>query len=80
MSFIGNIFGCWLYDHGVGREFLRNFAFANDCDYNDWITLVSPENYISDAFRWETTPQGYDFWLRLYAKWNDYYSSVILGG
>lgn len=39
-------------------------------------TLNDPDKFISDAFTWRSTPQGYKFWERLSINWRKYLSEL----
>lgn len=34
-----------------------------------YLLLKHPECLMCDAFLWETTPQGYTYWLNLFNEW-----------
>lgn len=36
----------------------------------DFLYRTDPANYISGAFVFADTPEGYDFWLDLFNRWN----------
>lgn len=53
------------------KEFLGDANFKKwEINKNIIIRIGSPREYfITDAFGWEGSPEGLDFWNKLNAKW-----------
>ena len=41
------------------------------------VNIYSPETYISDAFSWALTKQGYVFWKNLAGQWANEYLIIL---
>ena len=73
----------FLKEKGLYAAYKRNFniehisTWSTDLynkiknDGEDFFDVVSPEEYISGAFKWSHTPEGNIFWCDLHLTWND---------
>lgn len=43
--------------------------FEKSANWSNLITASSPELWISAAFRWRDTPEGYTFWNKVNEEW-----------
>lgn len=70
----------FLKEEGVYVAFKRNFSldylrewFDNDykqiVNGKSYYEAVGGANYISEAFYWKDTPEGFDYWSELNKKW-----------
>ena len=78
-----NEFIRFLKEKGLYAAYKRNFniehlsTWSTDLynkvknDGEDFFDVVSPEEYISGAFKWSNTPEGSIFWCDLHLIWND---------
>lgn len=71
---------------GIDREFIsflkRNNCYCEykeNCINNGYyskfkeLTFIEPrKNYISMAFHWNGTQQGFDYWCDIHCKWKEY--------
>lgn len=69
----------------IDREFI-SFLKRNNCfdeykenfinlssyrKFREFLYVEPRKRYISMAFLWRDTPQGYDYWGDIFEKWND---------
>ena len=70
----------FLKEEGVYVAFKRNFSidyvrkwFINEYEQivsgKSYYEAVEKTNYISKAFYWRGTPEGYEFWLDISKRW-----------
>ena len=74
----------------IDKEFI-SFLKRNDCYYEykenfinngyypkfrEFMHFAPRKKYISYAFFWKNTPQGYEYWNVIYRKWIDYLDSI----
>ena len=68
----------FLKERGAYDKFITNLTNHEDiealCDYE--IRWVTPEESINDAFTWDTTIEGADYWHRLYIEFRDNYDNL----
>lgn len=58
-------------------EYKENFI--NDSYYpkfREFIHFEPRKKYISYAFFWKNTPQGYEYWYDIHYKWIEYLDSI----
>lgn len=77
---IKRIFFNWLKTQGAYDAYKRarhdvNHIFSSDHPYSR-LTLDDSYRFISDAFTWRSTLQGYSFWEKLNVKWRRYLSEL----
>lgn len=71
------IFLLWLKNKDVYDRYKENFI--NDSYYPKFRELIHFEprkKYISYAFFWKNTPQGYKYWHDIHYKWIEYLDSI----
>ena len=73
------IFITFLKENHAFEQYMYNFKFVgkrynhvNKC-FNKLINLQSAESYIDNAFTWDDTKEGFEFWYRLHLLWVEYY-------
>jgi hypothetical protein len=71
----------FLKEHGVYAAYRRNFGLKYikvwhhelyikiAVDGENFFDVVDWRFYINHAFRWETSPEGHDFWQKLSHSW-----------
>lgn len=71
------IFFNWLKKQGIYEQYKYNRHEANSTpDSYYFRTPLRPSSYLINAFSWEITPQGYDFWQAVHIKWERYYEKL----
>lgn len=72
------IFFNWLKKQGIYEQYKYNRHETNSTHGSYYFrNPLYPSSYIIDAFSWELTPQGYDFWQAINVKWGRYYEKVL---
>jgi len=62
-SFIANFyFIANLYEENANASLIEEY-YSKRTHYDDWSEVIT------DAFNWEKTPQGEDYWAMLDTKW-----------
>ena len=68
----------FLKERGVYDKFITNLTNYEDiealCDYE--IRWETPEESINDAFKWDVTIEGSDYWHNLYFEFRDNYDNL----
>jgi len=64
----------FLKQQGVFQDYIINVCKRHKCDVTkkNIETILRTCNGIGDAFIWEDTKEGRDFWSNLNEKWHDY--------
>lgn len=70
---------------GLYTQFMRNLAYGNlaicpapaRC-WTKFKTEIYPENYVWDAFDWESTPEGHDAWKCFTDYWEEDILNAIM--
>lgn len=78
-----SIFFRWLKNHNCYQNYCFNFnrhmkdaicfyergKSKEALNYQNFFNILPQNLYIMYAFRWDTTSQGYDYWLKLNTEW-----------
>ena len=73
------IFFNWLKKQGIYEQYKHNRHEANTIrGYFYFRSPMIPSSYFMNAFSWELSPQGYDFWQAFNVKWVSYYERLQL--
>jgi DNA-binding transcriptional MocR family regulator len=64
----------FLKEQGVFQRYITNVCKRHKCDITqkNIETILRTCNGIDDAFIWQGTKEGHDFWLNLNEKWGNY--------
>jgi len=67
----------FLKKEGVLSAFRRNLKKDRDCTLfkhcQDWVKIGKPpRNLIKDAFIWNSTEEGFTFWIGVHEEWIRY--------
>ena len=66
-------FVMFLKDYGIHDKFIRNTKQdSKQWNIKAFCDRVQPQFYITNAFFWLATPEGYDFWDRYDHLWLKY--------
>ena len=72
------IFFNWLKKQGIYEQYKHNRHEVNTTPGSFYSrSTLYPNAYILNAFSWEVSPQGYDFWQALHVKWTQYYNRLL---
>jgi hypothetical protein len=67
------IFLLWLKEHDCYGQYKENFiSYRLHCSFSTFISEYIPYSYLSSAFFWADTSQGWDYWQELNWKWVDF--------
>lgn len=67
------IFLLWLKEHDCYGQYKENFiSYHLHCSFSTFISEYIPYSYLSSAFFWADTSQGWDYWQELNWKWVDF--------
>lgn len=67
------IFLQWLKDKGVYSQYKENFInYDLHHSFSVFISEYNPYSYLSSAFFWADTSQGWNYWEELNWEWLDY--------
>ena len=61
----------FLLYHNLYKEFMNNLK--NDCGIKSidiWLNHTNKTYYITEAFKWDETKQGYEYWYKYNMLWN----------
>lgn len=67
MDKISRFFG-FLGQHDALIPYILNFN-KDSFSFSEFATLYDPEDFISCAFIWSSTPQGFHYWANLSDRW-----------
>lgn len=71
------IFLLWLKEHDCYERYKENFInYDLHHSFSVFISEYSPYSYLSSAFFWVDTSQGWDYWEELNWDWVDYVDSI----
>lgn len=65
------IFEMFLDENGALYAFTMNF-FTEGGDLSEFYEDFPSEDYLSAAFDWNTSPEGYDYWENINNLWRIY--------
>lgn len=58
----------FLLEHHCAESFYNN-VIADGQDFTQFLSVISPSDYISSAFTWAETDEGHRYWRELAIKW-----------
>lgn len=61
----------FLAKHGVLTKYKWNRNIYLQREYREMDGIMTNKTYISRAFSWRMTPEGYAYWERLNQLWHD---------
>jgi len=66
----------FLHERCAFRYFMDNFMrsphHAKGMSLFDYLTFVPSDMFVSAAFKFDKTRQGFDYWMNVDIKWNDF--------
>lgn len=69
----------FLLDNNIFSQFCSNILIKDSMLLYEYCEKTHPQYYISRAFAWSYTKEGYDFWLKVNIKWDRIYEENKLG-
>ena len=76
------IFITFLKEHHAFEKYIYNFKYVGkrynrvDKCFNKLIKSQSAESYIDNAFTWDDTNEGWEYWYNLHTLWVEYYNNI----
>ena len=67
------LFEKFLLDNNIYSQFCSNILIEYSMLLYEYCEYVYPAHYISDAFTWSNTEEGYYFWKNRYKEWHKIY-------
>ena len=72
------IFFNWLKERNVYEQY-KYYRHLNNTHKRSIFyrsSMLSPTVYIIDAFAWDSTTQGFDFWDSLHGQWVEHFANL----
>ena len=65
----------WLKENKIWIQYLRAFRSQNlpNPNLKKFIEEHQPVDFISCAFTWDNTPEGFNYWITIHFEWDKYY-------